>query len=217
MIPDYEKAASLALETLINNDINEAPISPLPTIKRIPGVLVLSFAEISTLTNMERGSLVSLFGANQDAATFYIGKENARYIVAYNKKLPLCAVQWAIARELGHIILNHDGSRPEEIRMAEAYCFAHHLLFPRPLIHSIQEKGIRITKEVAGSVSGLHERYLSWVKNEPGVYILPELNRAVRDHFSDYVDNFVEFQKYLSIEDNTPPVELGAYMDNYEE
>ena len=216
MIPDYEKAASLAMETLIKNNINEAPISPLPILKRIQGILVLSFAELSELINMERGSLISLFGANQDAATFLISEKN-KYIVAYNKKLPLCAVQWAIARELGHILLGHDGSRPEDIRMKESYFFAHHLLCPRPLVKAIQEKGIRITKEVTGSVTGIHERFLSSIKAEPGVYILPELNRAVRDHFTDYVDNYIEYQKYFTQDDQTDIFDFGSYMEGYQE
>ena len=217
MTPDYERAAVLAMETLIAHRISTAPVIPLPIFKRTPGVLVLSFAEMSDMADVDRNSLVARFGQNQDAATIHLPDTHLKYIVAYNQRLPFYMLQRALSRELGHIVLGHDGTRPDDVRNAEAYCFAHHLLCPRPLIHAIREAGIPVTVEVLGSVTGCYERCLVGIRREPGVHVPPELNRAVRDQFAAYLDNYIAFQRYLSPDDMSPVADFGTYMDFYEE
>lgn len=218
MTPNYEAAATKALETLIKYKISTAPISPLPIFKHTPGVLVLSFAEMSGMAEMDRQNLLEMFGANQDAATVHFPEGHPRYVVAYNQRLPMYMLQRALSRELGHILLGHDGqTRTAENRMAEAYCFAHHLLCPRPLIHAIQKAGILITTEVLGSTTGCYERCLAGIRREPGVHTDPALNRAVRDQFVDYLNNFIGFQPYLAKDDQSVVADFGPYMDNYEE
>jgi len=213
MEPNLERAAALALETLIKHGISSAPIMPLPVLKKTPGVLVFSFAEVSYDTGIARHEILSCFGQNQDAATFRA--ENGRYVVAYNQSLPLYIVQRAVARELGHIVLGHDGSRPESVRMAEAVCFAQHLLCPRPLLHAIETAGVPLTKNVLCNVTGSDERCLSCMRETPGVRVPADLNRAVRDLFSGYVQNFAAYKS--SIPDESPVVDLGSFMVNYEE
>jgi len=44
--------------------------------------------------------------------------------VVYNQRMPFDIVRKALARELGHIVLGHDGTRPEEVRNTEAEHFA---------------------------------------------------------------------------------------------
>ena len=217
MTPDYTRAATAAMETLVKHGISTAPVIPLPIFKHSPGVLVLSFAEMSGMTDIDRNSLVAMFGSNQDAATIHLPEGKLRYVVAYNQRLPLYMIQRSLARELGHIVLGHDGSRPEDVRSAEAYCFAHHLLCPRPLIHAIQQAGIPLTVEVLGSVTGCYERCLAGIRREPGVRVDPQLNRDVRDQFAEYLDNFLAFQKYLSRDDSSVLADFGQYMAGYEE
>ena len=217
MTPDYERAATLAMETLIANHITTAPVIPLPIFKQNPGVLVLSFAEMSDMADVDRNGLVARFGPNQDAATIHLPDSKLKYIVAYNQRLPFFMLQRALSRELGHIVLGHDGTRPDDVRNAEAYCFAHHLLCPRPLIHALHQAGVPVTVEVLGSVTGCYERCLVGIRREPGVHVPPELNRAVRDQFAAYLDNYISFQRYLSPDDLSPIADFGDYMDNYEE
>ena len=214
MNADFDKAATKAMETILKYGINTAPVMPLPVFKKTPGVLLMSFAEMSDLTDIERNKLVPLFGESQDAATFHLG---GKYIVVYNQRLPFYMLQRALSRELGHIILEHDGTGPEEVRTAEAYCFAHHLLCPRPLIHAIQEAGIRLTFEVVGSVTGCYERCLSAIRKEPAAHVPADLNKAVREQFADYIDNLVAFQPYLSFDDTSALADFGHYMDFYTE
>jgi len=219
MTPDYEKAATKALEMLVKHNINTAPIMPLPVFKRTPGVLVLSFAEMSSSIGMDRADIVNAFETEQHDAVTSVHNVNGKlhYLVAYNQRLPLYIVQRALARELGHIVLGHDGSRPEDVRMAEAYCFAHHFLCPRPLIRAVQDAGIPLTVEVLGNMTGCYERCLIGMRKTPGVRVSPDLNRAIREQFSDYIENFIDFQRYLSKSDESMLANFGTYMDGYEE
>ena len=99
-------------------------------IQQQPNTLVLSFLELSSAIGVKRDALIMVCGEdNQDAVTT-VHNDNGRikYLVAYNQKIPDYAIKVALARELGHIALHHDGSRPEETRNEEALCFAYHLI-----------------------------------------------------------------------------------------
>lgn len=216
MAPNYETAAIKALETLIEQKISTLPIDPLPIIKNTPGVLVMPFADLASNASIERNQLVPLFGQNQDAVTFYVGLEKVKYIVAYNQYLPT-DIRRGLARELGHIKLGHDGTRPIETRMAEAMCFARHLIFPRPVIRAIQESGLPFTVEVVGAGTGCYERCLEGLRKTPGVNVPEELNRTVRKQFSAWLDNFIGFQSTIAEGDKTPAADFGKYMDGYKE
>lgn len=219
MKPNYELAATKAIETLISNNICTAPVIPLPIFKRTPGVLVLSFTELSDKLGVDRNNLITICGEdNQDAVTsIHIDNGKLRYLVTYNQRLPLYLIQRALARELGHIVLGHDGSRPEEVRYEEAICFAHHLLCPRPLIHAIQEHGIQITSELLGNVTGCYERCLIGMRQTPGVHVEPELNRKVKEQFKDYIDNFLNFRSILVRDDYSAVADFGSFMEGYAE
>lgn len=219
MTPDYERAATMAAEMLIKHSISTAPVMPLPVFKKTPGCLVLSFTEMSKRIGIDRENLLTAFDAeNHDAVTStHFEDGQLRYLVTYNQRLPLYLVQRALARELGHIVLGHDGSRPEDVRMAEAYCFAHHFLCPRPLLHAIQESGIPLTVEVLGAMTGCYERCLQGMRKTPAVHVPAELNRQLKEQFSDYIRNFLDYESYLSKTDESMLANLGTYMDGYEE
>ena len=219
MTPDYERAATAAMEVLVRHKINTAPVLPLPVFKRTPGCLALSFTEMSARLGLDRDHLLTSFESeNHDAVTsIHMDDGRLRYLVTYNQRLPLYLLQRALARELGHIVLGHDGSRPEDVRMAESYCFAHHFLCPRPLIYAIQQSGIPFTVEVLGAMTGCYERCLQGMRKTPAVHVPADLNRQVRDQFADYIANFLDFESYLSASDESMLVNFGTYMDGYEE
>ena len=218
MTPDFELAATAALRTLLFHNITAAPIVPLPIVKSTPGVLAMPFAELAYNVGMERNKLVPLFSENQDAVTFHVGGDKVKYVVAYNQYLPFDAIRRGLARELGHIVLGHNGAtRPADVRLSEAMCFARHLLFPRPLIHAIQDAGFPLTVDVVGSITGCYERCLVGLRTTPGVHVDPDLNRAVKERFSDFIQNFVDFQTLVSPGDSTALADFGTFMDNYEE
>lgn len=219
MTPDYEKAAIKATETLIKFGVSTTPIDPLPILKRTPNVYVITFAEMSEKTNIDRCEIIRTFGQqNQDAVTTVFSNGNDRkYIVAYNMLLSSKYVDRALARELGHIILDHDGTRPEEVRDAEAKCFAHHLLCPRPLIHVLQATGLRLTYEMFGNVTGCYDYCLSCMRKLPPVHVPAELNRQLRGQLMPYIMNLFDFLRYASIKDGSALVDLNNYMEGYEE
>ena len=219
MTPDYERAAIKASETLIKHQIGTAPIDPLPILKKTQGVLVLTFEEVSNKTNIDRKEILNNLGCkNQDAVTtVFVDDDQLKYVVTYNRLLSSGMISRALARELGHIILEHDGSKPENVRNEEAKCFAHHLLCPRPLIHLIQAINMRLTVELIGNITGFYDYCLSCIRKQPSVNVPAELNRLIRDQFKPYVMNLFEYQRYASIKDGSALADLGAYMEGYEE
>ena len=217
--PDYLRAATAAMETLEKYNVHSCPVDPFPILKRLHNVHLRSFKELSDQFGVERDKLISMFGtANQDAATTVILDDgHPFYVVTYNMQLSFSLIQRALARELGHIILGHDGSLPDHVRTAEARYFAHHLLCPRPLIKAVQESGITFTVELLGNLTGCYEHCLSCMRQHPGVRVPAELNRQVHDQFSDYIRNFLNFELVLSMEDFSRLADFGTYMDEYEE
>lgn len=216
--PDYEKAARTATESLIKYGITSAPVLPLPILKQMPGVLVVSYAEMSRSNGIERKNLVALLGKeNLDAITSIHIKDGKRvYLVAYNQRLPIYMIQRSLAREMGHIVLGHDGTLPVEVRMAEADCFAHHLICPRPLVNAIRESGIRFSAEVLGNMTGCYERCLMEMRKIPGTHVPADLNRKVKEQFADYIETYLDYLSFVR-EDESSTADFGSFMEGYEE
>lgn len=219
MTPDFDRAATAAAEILIKYGISTAPVDPIPIFKKADGFNVVTFTEMSTMFGVDRRDLLSSFAtSNHDAvSSVYLKDGKKHYLVAYNMRLPQYLVQRALAREMGHIVLGHDGTRPEEVRNAEAICFANHLLCPRALIRAIQDSGTRITTEVLGNTTGCYERCLVCMRHLPAVHVPAEMNRQIRAQFADYILEFLDFQSYLAQDDDSMIANFGTFMDGYEE
>lgn len=219
MKPDYENAARKATELIVERNICAMPMLPIPILKSMyPRVCVVTFAELAMRAGIARESAIMTFGANQDAVTSVrvFGGE-LRYTVVYNQMLPFVMVQRALARELGHIVLGHDGTKPDDVRTEEAKCFARHFLCPRPVLRAIQNAGIPLTTEVVGNVTGCFERCIAEMQRTPGCHVPAELNRKVHEQFSGYIDNFLSYQRFLAPEDQSSLANFGTFMDGYEE
>ena len=219
MTPDFDRAATAAAEVLIKYGICTAPVDPIPIFKKADGFNVVTFTEMSRMIGVDRSDVLSAFSAeNHDAvSSAYLKDGHPHYLVAYNMRLPAYLIQRALAREMGHLVLGHDGSRPEDVRNAEALCFAHHLLCPRALIHAIQQSGTRITVEVLGNTTGCYERCLVGMRHQPATHVPAELNRKIRAQFADYIAEFLDFQSFLAREDDSMIANFGTFMDGYEE
>lgn len=121
MKPDLEKAARKAKE--LKETGADCPLQILKTLKHVGAA---SFADASARYGINRESLLAMFDDNnQDAITMC---RNGSYLVIYNQELPCKVIRHAVARELGHIVMEHDGSRPEDVRMDEANYFADQFL-----------------------------------------------------------------------------------------
>lgn len=220
MKPDYERAAVAAMQMLIDHQITETPVVPLPMLKNYPGVRVMSFTHMADEAGMERADLVPLFGPRQDAATFRLimGINDLEYVVVYNQRLPYEMIWRGVARELGHIVLGHDGvTRPDDVRLAEAMCFAHHLLSPRPIIYMIQQSEIPLTLSAMTNTVGCAEECIDDMRQIPGVRVPAEMNRRVRDLFARGIQEYIRFHLASPVVDRSPLVDLGGFMDDYVE
>lgn len=220
MTPDYDRAAIAAMNLLVEHNITETPIKPMPILLAYPGVRVMPFTHMADEAGIDREDLVPLFGSNQDAVTFHLGMEieGVKYVVVYNMRLPFEIIWRAVARELGHIVLGHDGvTRSMEVRRAEAMCFAHHLISPRPIIHLIQESGVPLTMNVLANTTGCSEECVDDMRIIPGAHVPKELNKQVRDLFERGINEYLRFHAASPVKDHSPLIDFGTYMDNYEE
>ena len=218
MTPDIERAAIAAAETLIRYSVTTAPVDPIRILKSMPNVMLVSYTEMAGTSGVEREQLMSVFGDYADTSAFVRRVDGElRYLIAYNMRLPIYLIQRAMARELAHIVLGHDGSREDGVRTAEAQVFAYHLICPRALVRAIQESNVRFSTEVLGNMTSCFERCLAGMSKVPGVRVPAALNRQIRAQFSDYIDEFVRIQPLLSKGDDSRLADFGSYMDLYEE
>ena len=217
--PDYEQAATKAMEIIIRNGITETPVDPVRIIKDYPGVRLVPFTKMADEIEKVREDLVPMFGTNQDAATFHlgIGFSDVSYIVVYNMRLPIEIIHRAIARELGHIVLEHNGSmRTPDVRYAEAMCFAHHFLSPRPVINLLKN-AMPLTMNVLTATLGCSDECVDDLQRIPGIHISPELNRKVMDLFAPHIKEYINFHESAPRKDKSPALDLGTFMEGYEE
>lgn len=227
MKPDYEKAAVAAMNILIGKEddpdkkpITKTPIDALDILLHWPGVRVMTFSRMATETGKRREELVPLFGENQDAVTFRLEHsiQGVQYVVLYNMFLTVDVVMRGIARELGHIVLGHDGqTRSAEVRLAEAKCFAHHLLSPRPIIWMLKKSNIPVTLDVLAETTGCSSDCAEDMKTIPGVHIPKELNQKVKAQFSQEISEYIRFRSASKKKDTSPVVDFGSFMDYYDE
>lgn len=217
--PDLDSAAVAASEILIKHRVCTAPVLPMPILKSMPGVFVVSFTEFADRTGTDRRHLAFRFGAeSQDAITIRKDVDGMpRFYVAYNQRLPFYMVQVALARELGRIVMGHNLDRPVEAQTDEALYFARHLLCPRPLIRAIHESGLLLTVELLGNITGCYGRTLAGIRQTPGASVPAHLNRRIREQFTDYVRDFALCQSLMSGDDDSGAADFGTYMDNYAE
>lgn len=219
MKPDYDKAAIAAMQLLIDFHVQETPINPMQFLLKHSGTRIISFSRMANEADQERDGFIPLFCENQDAATFHLNSDidTVDYVVVYNMRLPSDIVSRALARELGHIILGHDGStRPYSVRRAEAICFAHHLISPRPVLRMLQASG-PLTMNMLADTTGCIDECAEDMSQIPGAHVPASMNRTVRDLFSGGINEYIRFRNSGHKKDHSPVINLGTFMDNYEE
>ena len=219
--PDYDRAAITAMQMLIDNKITETPVNPLPILLAYPGVRVMPYTRMAVEAGMDRQDLIPMFGGNQDATTFHLDipeMNDVKYVVVYNMRLPFEIIWRGVARELGHIVLGHDGlTRSTEARMAEAMCFAHHLISPRPVIRIMQESGMPLTMSALANTTGCSDECVEDMQRIPGTHVPKELNRKIKEQFAPHINEYISFHSASPMVDKSPVLDFGTFMDGYEE
>ena len=122
---NLKNAARKAVETLLEYHVSFANPDPLPVLQKMPNVALVAYSmdEMPVLadSNQEAFTLVNRIGGG------------LKYIVIYNRSLPAHRLRLVLAKELAHVVLQHDKHSPEHIWAEESSCFAHHFLCPMPL------------------------------------------------------------------------------------
>ena len=211
MTPDYNKAAIKAAEVLIKYGVKAAPVSPFPILEQMENVIVTSFSDIVDSFGIQE----PLFGSNDAVTSIHKENGSAKYIVAYNNILPVFVIHRALAREMGHIVLKHEGTSPENAE--EALCFARHLLCPRPLIFAIQSTGIRVTKDLVANLTGIFEQTMVGLRRTPGANVPANLNNFVRRQFMPFVISIFDYYRSRMIHDGSALADFGTFMDSYKD
>lgn len=128
MNPDLNRAAKEGEFTLYKFKVDLEDIDPLPILEALPNVLMISYD-----SSYEPMSIPNPMFASDNLDSFtLVNKKDGKlqYIIVYNQSLSRERLRLALARELGHVILQHDGTNPEFVWNEEASCFAHHFLCP---------------------------------------------------------------------------------------
>lgn len=217
MSVDYVKAATKALETILKNNVSTAPVSVSAILDQMaPAVLVTTFSDLAIRCGRERNDILKDFNCSSDAFTSakYVNGRMC-YTVTYNRDVHISMLRISLARELGHIVLEHDGSRPEPVRMEQARCFARHLLCPRPLLVAAKEAGIQLTTSAICDMIGCSERFIGELKKTPPIHVPANLNREAKAQFATYVQTLVD--RIPQADADASPADLGAYLDEYED
>lgn len=130
--PDYDRAALLAVRTLLKLHITQTPIHPAQIISKCKNTALVPYDELVTLPGFDYDEVMGSMAPAKDALTWRCDFGGERYyIVAYNRSMPPARMKFSLAHELGHIVLNHKIGQ-EKWEEDEANHFARHLLFPPP-------------------------------------------------------------------------------------
>lgn len=145
MTPDYENAALKAIQTVCAYNLDPYNTDPLFILKKLGNVRLISYG-ISEINEAGFYCNEEMFSKNDNEAFSLVNNNNGQlqYIVIYDQSKSPVKLHFALARELGHVILSHDGTTPEEIWLEEANCFAYHFLCPLPLLHKIKEESKQV-------------------------------------------------------------------------
>lgn len=221
MEPDYDKAATLAAQTLIEKGICRLPVKPEEIIPTVPNCVLVPYADVARVINVSRDDVLIMFDPAKDAVTYVLNLSNGRryYVVAYNQRKPFDRLRFTLAHELGHILCGHIGVKEESVREAEADHFARHLLVPRAFSAMLRRRNIPPIDtnffNVVGCTPLMLERMIT--DAQPS-HVDKHLNRKLREMFIDYLDYLLDnglLVKNPGPEDHLLPG--TKHMDGYED
>ena len=221
MAPDFDRAATLAAQMLIDQGICRLPIKPEEIIPTVTNTVLVPYADVARVIDVSRDDLITMFDPAKDAVTYVLNLSDGShyYVVAYNRQKPFDRLRFTLAHELGHIICGHIGVKEEAVREAEADHFARHLLVPRAFSAMLRRRDIPPIDtnfyNVVGCTPLMLERL---VKDAQPCHVDKHLNRRLREQFIGYLDYLMDnglLVKTPGEGDRIMPD--GRYMEGYEE
>lgn len=140
MGPDVDRAAAMALRSLVACRVRALPVNPAELLGRCRNTQLLSLEEAAELLDTSEAELAERFsGAEAWTYRFQTAQGQVLYLVCCKKGGHPGRLRFSLAHELGHIVLGHQRSGWRE--EAEANCYASHLLFPRPVLRRLAAQG----------------------------------------------------------------------------
>lgn len=214
--PDYDRAALLAVRTLLELHITQTPIHPAQLIKRCKNTMLVPYDELAILPGFDYDEIMDSMAPAKDALTWRCDFGGERYyIVAYNRSMPPARMKFSLAHELGHIVLNHKIGQ-EQWEEDEANHFARHLLFPRPLLAECFDRGMQPCEMNFVNLSNCSLPCVRTIGYSCGSTIPGRYNRELRQQMAGYVDTL--YNMHIVWTEETPQnrrVYLGRYMEGY--
>lgn len=221
MKPDFTTAATQASRLLLKYQISNAPIYPQQVIQASRLCSMVSFADLAEKAEIERNHIVTSLHKENDTVMclfHHLPDGSPHYTFAFNREEKIGRVRCALAVELGHVYLGHIGFRDTDQREAEALCFAHHFLFPRPLIRLLQENNFVFTYKSFARVFGDCKWCLDNLITSAPVTVPPELNLLLKEQFTPYVDSLAASGDLtIAVNPDDCPLDFSGYMEGYEE
>ncbi|MBE5804920.1 MAG: ImmA/IrrE family metallo-endopeptidase [Clostridiales bacterium] len=126
--PDYDRAATLAYRCLLKLNITRLPVRPLEILRKCRNTVVYTYQQAAEFLHIDEAEFERRYG-EADAFTIRGGEQ---YVVCYREGGNPARLNFTLAHELGHILLQHQEDAVAD--EAEANCFAGHLLCPEPAV-----------------------------------------------------------------------------------
>lgn len=216
---DCTTAATQAYRALIKFNVCRTPIYPQQILQASNRATIISYEDEEELDDV-CGTNAIISTSQSDLVMSSViadDEEHEQYLFTVKRNAPLGKLKLAIAVEMGHIYLGHGVNMlGSEKAIREAECFALHLEFPRPMIKLLQEHGVILTKTTFSRIFGDCEWCLDNILKADPVKVSPELNRLVKEQFTQYVNRLEDIGIFL-IEPKGEELDLSRYMAGYEE
>ena len=179
MSADLDRAAAMALLTLKKLQISTLPVDPMAILRQCRRTKVYTWKEYCALI-AERFPVASRLPHPEAMTQRYTTPAGLDYWIVYfdDKMLRYARYNFSVAHELGHIVLKHTGTSPEEER--EADTFASHLLVPRPVLSCIRHTNIT---DLCATF-GVSESCMRTVFSSPACRLDPVLTTHIRNQFA---------------------------------
>jgi len=208
---DCITAATQALRALNKYKISKTPIYSQQIIQESSLATMIAFGdEVQNETFKSQPlAIITEHKRKPDAYT---------YLFQVAKDAPIGRLNLTLAVELGHIYLGHSHKMLDKESERSGQCFAIHLLFPRPVIRLLQERGFVFTERTFSMIFGYCDWCLNGIINAEPVAVSAELNRLVKEQFAPYIDTLEEYGLlHKNIYNNEELLDLSNYMAGYED
>ena len=214
--PDYDKAARLAVRTLLELRVRETPVFPADLVKRCKNTVLVPYTELALLPGC--GMIADEDFPARDAATWRCDwAGNRYYVVGYNPKKPVARMKFTMAHELGHIVLGHKIGQ-EYWEEEEANHFALHLLFPRPMLAECAARGMLMSETNLLNLTNCSMPCIRSLAYARPSAVPDRYNRELRQQMRGYVENiFYAGMIWNKLTEFNRLVQVKRYMEGYRE